>query len=423
MRYFDVTADIVAILIIPISFIYLIRNMKVIFNHSGDQMDNNNVLFISVLMLVLMHYVLAMYNVLFVTPSGNDVDNFVFWANGYSTGLKEYEFQIGAEFFKQFLSFFYYIFGSSSLLLANITTVIFISSLLTLLKLCFFLKIKIESSVFIFLFGGMPFFLLISIEPYREMFLIFFMISSLYYGLRFRESLKLRYAIYSILFILLFGLIHWVTAALSLIIFTLIFFFPVNEEEKINFKISIFFTYTFFAFILIIIAYAATKYSLISYISLFNIDYIEAVELHNQKLLAVPGSLNYSVNFNSTSFFDLILWTLKSFIFYMFKPFIWEINSFSSLIVSIEGVVRFLLFIYSIIFIYKSHNKKRYALLMLIYLIVEFSWSLGTSNAGTAARHHLVSYWILVILGGGGLIEAIKKNIGMILGKRAINNM
>jgi hypothetical protein len=99
----------------------------------------------------------------------------------------------------------------------------------------------------------------------------------------------------------------------------------------------------------------------------------------------------------------------------MFKPFIWEVNSLSALVLSIEGIIRFLLLVFSIIFIVKSKEKKTYILLLFIYLFIESVWSLGTSNAGTAARHHLVTYWILVILGGGGFIASIRKFIRNVL--------
>ena len=34
--------------------------------------------------------------------------------------------------------------------------------------------------------------------------------------------------------------------------------------------------------------------------------------------------------------------------------------------------------------------------------------ALGTANAGTASRHHLLAQWIVIVLGGSGLIAFIK---------------
>ena len=34
--------------------------------------------------------------------------------------------------------------------------------------------------------------------------------------------------------------------------------------------------------------------------------------------------------------------------------------------------------------------------------------AIGTANAGTASRHHLVAQWIVIVLGGSGLIAFIK---------------
>ena len=97
----------------------------------------------------------------------------------------------------------------------------------------------------------------------------------------------------------------------------------------------------------------------------------------------------------------------------MFKPFIWDINSFSSLVLGFESIVRFILLLFSMILIVKTKGQKRrlYFILLLIYLFIESIMALGTTNAGTAWRHHQVAQWILVVLGGAGLISFIKQFI------------
>ena len=75
---------------------------------------------------------------------------------------------------QQFLSYFFYAFGSSSFLLSCVTIFVFTAALLMFLKICVLLEIKVKSYFAILLFGGLPGVLLITIEPYREVFLIFF---------------------------------------------------------------------------------------------------------------------------------------------------------------------------------------------------------------------------------------------------------
>ena len=178
MRYFDITGELVSILLILITFFYLFRSIKSIFYIDAfNHLQNHRALLISSLGIVILHYILAVYIIYFTEPTGMDVDNFVIRANVYATGLKEYSlFQVGAELFKQFLSFFFYAFGSSSLLLSCVTIFVFTASLLMFLKICVLLEIKVKSYLAILLFGGLPGFLLITIEPYREIFLVFFLI-------------------------------------------------------------------------------------------------------------------------------------------------------------------------------------------------------------------------------------------------------
>ena len=94
----------------------------------------------------------------------------------------------------------------------------------------------------------------------------------------------------------------------------------------------------------------------------------------------------------------------------MFKPFVWEINSLSSLVLSLEGVIRFALVLFSMRLIFKTKGQMRrvYLLLLLIYIFIESIMALGTANSGTASRHDLLAQWIVIVLGGSGLIAFIK---------------
>jgi len=56
----------------------------------------------------------------------------------------------------------------------------------------------------------------------------------------------------------------------------------------------------------------------------------------------------------------------------------------------------------------KGREQKQVAFLLLIYLMMSALWSLGTINYGTSIRHHLVSYWILVLLLGASFHHFIK---------------
>ncbi|MCG8344626.1 MAG: hypothetical protein MI685_05625, partial [Chlorobiales bacterium] len=50
----------------------------------------------------------------------------------------------------------------------------------------------------------------------------------------------------------------------------------------------------------------------------------------------------------------------------------------------------------------KGNYRRIYAMLLILYFINSVMWALGTKNYGTAIRHHLVPYWIIVLLGYAG---------------------
>ena len=52
--------------------------------------------------------------------------------------------------------------------------------------------------------------------------------------------------------------------------------------------------------------------------------------------------------------------------------------------------------------------KRVYLSLLLVYIFIESIMAVGTTNAGTASRHHLLAQWIVIVLGGSGLIAFIK---------------
>ncbi|MCG8345756.1 MAG: hypothetical protein MI685_11450, partial [Chlorobiales bacterium] len=56
----------------------------------------------------------------------------------------------------------------------------------------------------------------------------------------------------------------------------------------------------------------------------------------------------------------------------------------------------------------KGNYRRIYAMLLILYFINSVMWALGTKNYGTAIRHHLVPYWIIVLLGAPIVSEYLK---------------
>jgi hypothetical protein len=95
------------------------------------------------------------------------------------------------------------------------------------------------------------------------------------------------------------------------------------------------------------------------------------------------------------------------YIYYLFAPFPWQITNWLDIYAFTESLLRFILILFSIISWYRVKGLQRsiWGLLLIIYFSMTLLWSTGTVNYGTSIRHHLLTNWIIVMLGGSELIE------------------
>ena len=86
---------------------------------------------------------------------------------------------------------------------------------------------------------------------------------------------------------------------------------------------------------------------------------------------------------------------------YLFEPMPWKISSILDIVLTFENILRAFLIFVSIRGILKTDVISRRPLLFifLAYLILETFWSFGTTNWGTASRHHVPGLALLLIPG------------------------
>ncbi len=95
---------------------------------------------------------------------------------------------------------------------------------------------------------------------------------------------------------------------------------------------------------------------------------------------------------------------------YLFAPMPWQVRGTLDLYGLFESLARLVLFGFAIREIWMSEGKRRQELLFLfgMFISIELVWSAGTSNWGTAFRHRVVAWGILVALGGPGALSALR---------------
>jgi hypothetical protein len=95
-------------------------------------------------------------------------------------------------------------------------------------------------------------------------------------------------------------------------------------------------------------------------------------------------------------------WTLMaSFGAYQTMPLPWRISTFADIILFMENMFRIIL-LFSYFFYRKKLpqiQKDNMDIIILMWIIIELVWSVGTSNWGTASRHHVPAVGLLLIVG------------------------
>jgi hypothetical protein len=125
----------------------------------------------------------------------------------------------------------------------------------------------------------------------------------------------------------------------------------------------------------------------------------------------IHGRTTYGVMLDTSSVFGLVKTIPMLFVQYMFAPFPWQVGNVKDIYALLESMLRFLLLFFAVFSWRRSSGEVRsyYGFLLIIFFGMELVWALGTINWGTATRHHVTGYSVIVLLGAPGLILFMRK--------------
>ena len=129
-----------------------------------------------------------------------------------------------------------------------------------------------------------------------------------------------------------------------------------------------------------------------------NVDWAASVQLR-QESWQQSSRAAYSVGMRITSNFDLMLFIPLALFHYLFEPMPWKLATLSDTALLLENLIRALLLGFVVAgFVMKAFGERqRVALVFLSYLVIETIWAVGTINWGTAARHHIPAFGLLLL--------------------------
>jgi len=137
-----------------------------------------------------------------------------------------------------------------------------------------------------------------------------------------------------------------------------------------------------------------------------------AVQTYQEGTMALEQRASYRTDIEINGLGGLIL-SIPPFLFhYLFEPMPWKISSIVDVVLLLENMLRFWLIWNALKYLVGSYlnkpmfvarnyfgNERFIFFIFLSYLVMETLWSLGTSNWGTASRHHIPSLGLLLVVG------------------------
>ena len=349
----------------------------------------------------------------FVGPtygSSDDALGFHVIAVGYSQNLVFDGFVIGHIYYF-ILGIFYFITTDSLFLGSALSALGWLASAFILLRIMRILSFKMSIQWRVMLiYALMPTSLMYTGITLREPFQLLFINLALYAALKiyFHRS----NAHWPVLFLAAVGMgaLHGALLASGIFIIVGTLFLLTSRNRKgVSFTKVVLVT----PIVILCLFYGFLLFtSLTSYGDRLDDGLSVAVQVYQEGTLSdgYESRANYRTDIEINGLGGLIL-SLPSFLFqYLFEPMPWKISSIVDVVALLENMLRFWLIWNALKYLvgsylnkpmFVAHNYFGYErcilFIFLSYLIMETLWSLGTSNWGTASRHHLPSFGLLLV--------------------------
>ena len=404
-------------LLILLSFYIVIRFQK--------KWKDDNLTFALCFVLV-MHHVLALTNAYLFTFKGADADAQSFhrlaveWAASGKLSVTG-----GAEFYQQLLGIFYRIFSPSHLFGEELSIIAFLFSCLILIKLIHLINLKKYQVGLLLMFGLLPTNLVLCSVTLRESYQILFFMLAVYWGLRFHLEPTKGAMIFCVFSAIIMGFFHRALILYMLFLLPVLFlWFPKqvssSPDNRWRFTRKRFIIISAILILIIgilIMGVLLEIQGLEALASVFSGKGLKYAADYRTRLMfekSPDARANYGIMLDTSSLGALIKTTFLAYIYYLFAPFPWQITNWLDIYAFAESLLRFILILFSIISWYRAEGLQRsiWGLLLIMYFSMTCLWAMGTVNYGTSIRHHLLTNWIIVLVGGSGLIEFIVKQIG-----------
>jgi hypothetical protein len=373
-------------------------------------------LIIAVWISLVVHQIIAILNAyVFLNIFYSCGDAFVFHKLAVKLTINEgYLFtnlftNVDGKFYTNFLGSVYQIFGTSYFLAHQITLLSHVFSIVVLVKLLRLTGFYSYRIGIVLAFAMLPTNIIWGSVPLRETHQILFFMLFIYFIIKYHVVNQKRWMLYALISAFLLTRFHH---GLALFVVVAVLIMSISRIWKPAKKILL----TISKKRLYLIGAIVVGMTLaLTFLNLGGATY----ELLSGNILKYAtkyrGGHNisrayYGVDFEIHSITAFLTSGSRIFLYYMLAPFPWQISSFIDIYAVFENTWRFFLIIFSVRHYLKSQgpNKRMIRMLIILYVLMALIWAAGTVNYGTALRHHMVNYWIIVILGVPGFTSFMR---------------
>ncbi len=369
--------------------------------------------------IIAFHNAISIYNVYggVIYGAALDAANFQELAKDLTTGRYPLWFaefgslEIGASSYSRFLAISYRIFGVSLLLGQTLSVIAYTFSCIVLIYLAGSLRFRFKRAILLIYGLSAPAIIFCSVTM-REAWQVLFFLLVVFFTLKLRTAPSLFKAVCISIFGLGLGMLHNGLFVYALALTGWSLYWGASGKwknakyKKILIRAGILATALIVSSVWI---YLGGEIGGISGAiqSGEAINYTENYREKGDK----DASANYYVKVDTSSPLTFISSGSLAFIYYLFAPFPWEVRRVIDIYAAVESILRLILlfFIAQLWWKSKGERRRRYSYLLICYLSLEFLWSLGTANWGTALRHHIVASGILALLGSPSLAYSLQR--------------
>jgi len=329
------------------------------------------------------------------------------WLPGFSNGAANYT---------HFLGFIYRAFSASLFFGKELSVLAFTLSCMVLVKLVDLLDLRHFRVGIVLFFGLLPSAVIFRSVTLRESWQALFFLLIVYWAIRLRKRPCIRNVLVLLMSAFCMALLHHGLARYAIYLIVISLYWGIfSQKMSVRWPRGV--RLLFAGLLIACVIISSQKIGLFMTLG----EALEGGAGMRRTLLAYTDvRTNFSNILDTSSVLGIVTTLPMAFVEYMFAPFPWQVENVKDVWALLESMLRFVLLFFAVSSWRRSSGEVRsyYGFLLIVVLGLELVWALGTANWGTAIRHHVPGYGIIVLLGVPGLTLFIRKLQFGIFGRR-----